>query len=105
MSELNRRNFLVGAGAAVAAFGVSRGLNAFAADSVPVAPLKSQFKIAVITDEISQDFDHACSVASQDFGMQWVELRDLWNKNILALDAKEIAEAHRILDKYHAAGY
>lgn len=100
MSELNRRNFLVGAGAAVAAVGVSRGLNAFAADSPPVAPLKSQFKIAVITDEISQDFDHACSVASQDFGMQWVELRDLWNKNILALDAKEIAEAHRILDKY-----
>ena len=100
MSDFSRRNFLAGAVAAAAVAGTPRALRAMAVDKAEVARLKSQFKIGVITDEISQDFDHACSVASQEFGMQWVELRALWNKNILALDSKEIAEAHRILTKY-----
>jgi L-ribulose-5-phosphate 3-epimerase len=62
---------------------------------------KSPFRIAVINDEISQDFGHACEVTSQEFGMGWIELRGMWNKNIVALDAKEIAEARHILDEYH----
>ncbi len=60
---------------------------------------KSPFKIAVINDEISQDFGHACEVASQQFGMEWMELRGMWNKNIVNLDANEIAEAQRLLKK------
>jgi len=60
---------------------------------------RSPFKISVITDEISQDFGHACEVASQQFGMGWVEMRGLWKKNIANLDAKEIAEALRVLKK------
>ena len=60
---------------------------------------KSPFKIAVINDEISQDFGHACEVASQKFGMEWMELRSMWNKNVANLDANEIAEAQRILKK------
>ncbi len=32
--------------------------------------------------------------------MQWIELRGMWDKNILNLDAKEIAEAQRILKKF-----
>lgn len=63
--------------------------------------MNSPFKISVISDEISQDFGHACEVASQEFGMGWVEIRGLWNKNIMALDAKEIAEARRLLESYH----
>ena len=62
--------------------------------------MNSPFRISVITDEISQDFGRACEVASQEFGMGWVELRELWNKNIMKLDAKEIAEARRLLEKY-----
>ncbi len=62
--------------------------------------MSSPFRIAVINDEISQDFGHACEVASREFGMSWMELRGMWNKNILKLDAKEIAEARRILEKY-----
>jgi L-ribulose-5-phosphate 3-epimerase len=69
--------------------------------TMPSELTKSPFRIAVINDEISQDFGHACEVASQEFGMSWIELRGMWNKNIVALDAKEIAEARRILDKYH----
>jgi L-ribulose-5-phosphate 3-epimerase len=61
---------------------------------------KSPFRISVITDEISQDFGHACAVAAQQFGMSWVELRGLWSKNIANLDSKDIAEAVTTLKKY-----
>jgi sugar phosphate isomerase/epimerase len=59
------------------------------------------FRLSVINDEISQDFDHACSVAAQDFGLRWIELRGMWNKNITDLDANELTEATRILKKYN----
>ncbi len=57
----------------------------------------SPFRIAVINDEITQDFGRACEIASRDFGMSWIELRGMWNKNIVNLDSKEIVEAQRIL--------
>src|SRR5437016_8976083 len=60
---------------------------------------KSPFRIAVINDEISQDFDRACGVAAE-FGMKWIELRGMWNKNVLDLDAHEISESKRLLKKY-----
>lgn len=62
--------------------------------------MKSPFRVAVINDEISQDFEHACKVVSRDFGMDWIELRGMWNKNIVNLNAKEVAESRRILEKY-----
>ena len=62
--------------------------------------MNSPFRIAVINDELGQDFGRACEVASREFGMEWIELRGMWNKNILKLDAAEIAEARRILEKY-----
>lgn len=77
------------------------GMGAIAAQMVtPSIPMKSPFRIAVINDEITQDFGHACEVASKEFGMAWIELRGMWNKNLLKLDAKEIEEARRILEKY-----
>lgn len=93
MTDITRRKFMVGAGAAVVAAGMSKSaLGAAAAQR-----LKSPFRVAVITDEITQDFDHACAIAANEFGMEWVEIRGLWNKNILNLNAKEIAEAQGIL--------
>jgi L-ribulose-5-phosphate 3-epimerase len=62
--------------------------------------MKSPFRVAVINDEIGQDFGRSCEVASRDFGMEWIELRGMWNKNILKLDANEVGEARRILEKY-----
>jgi sugar phosphate isomerase/epimerase len=60
---------------------------------------KSPFRIAVITDEISQDFGHACEIASQQFGMGWVEIRAAWNKNITNFDAHEVSEILSVLKK------
>ena len=62
--------------------------------------MNSPFRIGVINDEIGQDFGRACEVASREFGLEWIELRSMWNKNILSLDASEVAEARRILEKY-----
>jgi sugar phosphate isomerase/epimerase len=62
--------------------------------------MSAPFRIGVINDELSQDFGRSCEVASREFGMEWIELRGMWNKNILKLDAAEIAEARRILEKH-----
>ncbi len=58
------------------------------------------FKLSVINDEITADFGRAAEVAAQEFGLQFIEIRALWGKNIMMLDAKEIAEARKILEKY-----
>lgn len=55
------------------------------------------FRLAVINDEITQDFERACQIVSQDFGLHWIELRAMWNKNVTALNDKEVAEANKIL--------
>lgn len=110
----SRRQFL--AGLVTAGFGAATMASAIpaAAGKLPSAakhttptidPSNSgancPFRLAVINDEISQDFGHACEVASQKMGLHWIELRGLWNKSLADLDAAEIAEARRILEKNH----
>ncbi len=92
-TPLSRRSFLSAGAAAAAALG-------FRARAFAAATLAGPFQVAVISDEISQDFDHACSVIRNDFGLGYVELRDLWSKNLQKLSTTEIAEANRILTKY-----
>jgi L-ribulose-5-phosphate 3-epimerase len=97
MSHTSRRDFLRNLGAVTAC-----SLTARSAAATPAADLaKSPFRISVINDEISQDFGHACEIASRQFGMHWIELRGMWNKNLLNLDSNEVAEARRILAKYN----
>ncbi|WP_158793082.1 sugar phosphate isomerase/epimerase [Granulicella sp. L60] len=93
MQSISRRSFLAAA-ATTATMCAAQPLFGMAAES------KSPFNVAVITDEISQDFDHACSVAANEFGLQWVELRGMWNKSLQDLTEAEIAEAQKILSKY-----
>ena len=95
MLHTSRRDFLRNLAATACSL---TALPAFAAAKDDFA--KSRFRISVINDEISQDFEHACEVASQQFGMGWIELRGMWNKNVLNLDKSEIAESQRILAKY-----
>src|SRR5260221_13383647 len=70
--HLSRRKFVGGVAGASASFLLPP--RAFAADT--------KFKVGVISDEISQDFDHACYVIAKDFGLYWVELREGLGKNL-----------------------
>src|SRR5262249_13571803 len=90
MTIYNRRTFVVGSAAAASVF------------MLPALAQKPKFpfRVAVITDEISPDFEHACHVASTEFGMHWVELRSMWGKNLMDLADDQVTEAQKILGKY-----
>lgn len=92
MALSSRRRFLAGTGLLAASALSRRGL--------ALPPAKSPFKVSVISDEISQDFDHACSVIANDFGLSFVEIRDMWGKSLQVSSEAEIAEAKKILAKY-----
>jgi sugar phosphate isomerase/epimerase len=61
---------------------------------------KCPFRLAVINDEIDQDFEKVCRIVSNDFGLHWIELRSMWNKNVTELSEKEITDAKRIIDEH-----
>src|SRR6476646_10938474 len=86
----SRRDFLAGLG--VTALGLTLPL--------PRKMRAATFNVSVLTDEISQDFAHACEVASVEFGLGWVELRAMHNKNVMSWDAHDIAEARATLEQF-----
>ena len=87
---LSRRHFAIGAGATAAMLSIP--IRAFGAGS--------SLKLGVISDEISQDFDHACYVIAKDFGLHYVELREMWGKNLQVVSDDQIAEARKIIARY-----
>jgi L-ribulose-5-phosphate 3-epimerase len=60
----------------------------------------STFNVSVLSDEISQDLGRALEVASREFGLGYVDLREVNKKNIMSWDAKEVADARSLLEKY-----
>jgi sugar phosphate isomerase/epimerase len=86
----SRRSFLAGLGAT--AFAAALPARSFAR----AAP----FNVSVLTDEISQDFAHACEVASGEFGLGWVELRAMHSKNVMSWDPNDIAEVRKVLERF-----
>ncbi|HJQ23558.1 MAG TPA: sugar phosphate isomerase/epimerase family protein [Blastocatellia bacterium] len=103
-SIFSRRQFILGIGASVA-FASRRptasGRVRAGRDSSKRRAAAEPFTLAVITDEISQDFGHALEVAAREFGLGFVELRELWGKNLFALDAKQVDEARALLKRYN----
>ncbi len=55
------------------------------------------FKLAVITDEVSQDFQRAADVAVE-YGLDALEIRSVWNKNPQDLNRDEISRIRGILE-------
>jgi sugar phosphate isomerase/epimerase len=101
----SRREFVIGLGVAAAGAAGPLGplARAFASPLSSPADLSyvdTTFKLSVLTDEISQDFGHACEVAAREFGLGWVELRAMHNKNIMSWDAHDVAEARAALDRF-----
>jgi sugar phosphate isomerase/epimerase len=90
--SFSRREFVVGMGGVAAAATMPTKL---------LAQGNCPFRLSVINDEISQDFDHACYVTSHDFGLGWIEIRGLWNKSLPDLTDDQIKDVTKILTKYN----
>jgi sugar phosphate isomerase/epimerase len=90
MSSISRRDFVSTVLAA--------GVMAAAMPKGIFAEVNSPFHFAVINDEIGQDFGHVVEVVSKEFGLEWIELRGMWKKNLMDLDEQQLAEAKRLLD-------
>jgi L-ribulose-5-phosphate 3-epimerase len=88
--RLARREFL-GAGASALLLG-GIGSTARAAKS-------SEFKLGVITDEITEDFEQAL-IWAKGFGLNWVELRLIWGKYVTEFTPDEVKRAKDLLAKY-----
>jgi len=91
MTSFNRRQVLGAAAATAAAFALP----------IRATAAKSNFRIGVISDEISQDFDHACHVIRNEYGLSFVELRELWGVNLQQATSAQIADALKVLAKYN----
>jgi sugar phosphate isomerase/epimerase len=55
-------------------------------------------QLNVITDEISQDFEHALDVAAE-YGIKAVDIRKAWDKNIALFNDDELNKLQESLDK------
>lgn len=89
--SFSRRQFGIGLAAA----------GTIATPFLRAAQASCPFRVSVINDEISQDLDHACSVAAREFGLEWIELRGWWDKNITELDLADIERSVAIVKKYN----
>jgi sugar phosphate isomerase/epimerase len=93
MHSISRRSFVRRASGSAAALSLTPRMFAAA----------SAFKVGVISDEISQDFDHACFVIAKEWKLGFVELREIWGKNLQVISEAQIAEAQKILARYGLA--
>ena len=85
---MRRREFVAGATTAA----LLSAIPALAADV-------KQFQLGVITDEITQDFEKALLWA-KGYGLQWVELRFVWNKYVTDFTADDVQRAKDLLAKH-----
>ena len=88
-SESMRRREFIASGTAM---GMITALPAWTAEV-------KRFDLGIISDEVSQDFEHALLWA-KGFGLQWVELRFLWNKYVIDLSADDVGRAKDLLAKH-----
>jgi L-ribulose-5-phosphate 3-epimerase len=101
--EYTRRRVLAGLGLAALEAAMPpliKKAGAFSTMQLPAAEMDKgtcPFRLAVISDEITQDFEKACQIVSGDFGLNWIELRTVWNKNVTELNAKELEDARKLL--------
>jgi L-ribulose-5-phosphate 3-epimerase len=79
---------------------VASGAAAALLSALPVrAANVKQCKLGVITDEIMQDFEQALLWA-KGFGLEWVELRFIWNKYVTEFSADDVKRAKDLLAKH-----
>src|SRR5437899_7365949 len=89
---MQRRTFLKCAGVLPA----SAWLDSF--DASGAAPT-GRFKLGVISDEFSQDFEEALRTM-RGFGLQWVEIRTVWGAYNTEASPAQVQRLKDLLDKY-----
>ena len=68
--------------------------------AIPAWPAEvKQFQLGVITDEVTQDFEKALLWA-KGYGLQWVELRFVWNKYVTEFTVVDVKRAKDLLAKH-----
>lgn len=92
MASFSRRCFLAGIGTVAAGAAVGR---------IRLRAATPAFKLSVLTDEISQDFAHACEVAAKAFGCSHVELRAMHDKNVMKWDQHDVDDALSVLKRFN----
>jgi sugar phosphate isomerase/epimerase len=101
--EFTRRRMLAGlglSGIGAALPSLARQAAAASRGSMSADAGACPFRLSVINDEVTQDFEKACQIVSVDFGLRWIELRSLWDKNVTELSAKQIEDARKILQEH-----
>jgi L-ribulose-5-phosphate 3-epimerase len=91
IGKIGRREFV--------AAGASAALLAGSAIPMWSANVK-QFKLGIITDEVTQDFEQAL-IWTKGFGLSWVELRFIWGKYVTELTGDDVKRAKDLLAKYN----
>src|SRR5260370_37555706 len=91
IGKIGRREFV--------AAGASAALLAGSAIPLWSANVK-QFKLGIITDEVTQDFEQAL-IWTKGFGLSWVELRFIWGKYVTELTGDDVKRAKDLLAKYN----
>ena len=104
MQRYTRRKLLAGLGLAGVGAAMSplveKAVAFRSTNPLAVGAGSCPFRLAVINDEITQDFEKACQIVSGDFGLHWIELRSMWNKNVTELNPKQIEDARKILAQH-----
>ncbi len=95
--QLNRREFLYSTAAtSAAAITLPGTLQAQVKQIAASCP----FHLSVINDEISPDLDHAAHIVANEFGLHYIELRNINGKGLHTMSQDELGEAKKILAKY-----
>jgi len=58
------------------------------------------FKLGIITDEITQEFEQALDFISK-YSLHYCELRDMWKKNIMNASREDLDRAKQLIEKHH----
>ena len=71
----------------------------FGGSRTPAASPLLRFKLGVISDEFSQDFEEALKTMKQ-FGLEWVEIRTVWGAYNTEASSPQIRRIKDLLSKY-----
>ena len=92
---MQRRAFLRNAGM----FALSACAGSFGGFRTRAASPVRRFKLGVISDEFSQDFEEALKTMKQ-FGLEWVEIRTVWGAYNTEASPSQVQRIKDVLSKY-----